>query len=431
MRVSLLLTTVACLVSVFSATSRGAEAAAKKVDLWSRAMVPSAQIVMSIDVAQCRESPIGKALYSHSERSAPPEQKQQMEQFQKQCEQILSATTGLATEDIIECRISVRMGKFEELKKLDGVPPEGLPVDLIDGVAMLRLAKPVTLAQLEKLANEMRKPMTDIPGAPQELQSGVVERQTHKGHEFLCVKMKNNAAVDSQPAPVLGISVAEEGKAVLVCSSNSLKTALDRIDAGTPSALEPGVGELLASFSDGPRKARMAFGIPEGLIPPADPNEAAGAGMSPMAVAGQKIRDIKSVGVEATFSEALDLKVIARFSNPEAASIISMMTQNMIAVGKAGMAMNSPGGTTPAMLDKLTVAVSPDAPKQVVLTTQITVQDIKDIEERMAKETAGRQNVSQQMGGTDGDAEGDDDDDDDDAPVEKEGKADAADAAAK
>lgn len=303
------------------------------------AIVPEANIVISVDARGMQEAPIYRTLEAlgNEEETAAAVPIEKLMKMQSLAQEKL----GLTEDDVTRVLFSA------DLSNVDFDAPASLHPSSINMAVAVALAKPVALADLRSyLETQAKEDGEDV----------TFEEAEHKGTTLLYVEQGTPDA-----APVrLGIAVQNKGRLVLAGTPDGLTGALDRADAKGSGAKNdaiartrhqmPADAQFYLAFVP---TERMMTKLREQAARRTEMAENSQGGNPMMAQSLQSATGMKSAGLSIMMDETLDLMaLLAMASSEDAAQLKTVADTMLVGYLKMGM-MQLSGGKGMPMADTL------------------------------------------------------------------------------
>ena len=329
-------------------------------------VMPGANVLLSYDLKAVQSTAIYKKFAAMAEAKKPEaaaKDKMSYEELKKLLEK-----HGIKENDINDVSLAVA------LKRVDVKNPESTKPEDVDLMFGMSLKKPVAIEQIEGLANELMAQ----DGKPQEFK--VVKKKLGS------YKLLSFAPVKPSPKgddPELLVGLSDGGKLLFGGLSHSVKDAVKRMGSGKAAAPSAELAKLRGLIPAGAQFS-LVVALPEALKQelrkpePKPANQDMAAAM--MGGAGDALKQIDGVAVDATFAQNLDVNINGYFAKPESAQAVNMLVGNLLLMAK--MSMGNPNAAKqPKMVETLKCEAAPGA-SVVKISCSVAPEDLEALKEK-------------------------------------------------
>lgn len=337
------------------------------------AVVPDADLLILQDAAGWQKAPIQAKMEAiRSEVAAKAGPGSQAQAIQARMDKF-SAALGIAKEDLLALVITARV------RALDGqqgnMTPQ-LALQQLGLVVALRVAKPVTLAQIRTaLGNAAAEDGMEL----------MFEKGEYKGAATLSAARPDQPGKTSWLPREITVALLDNGTAAYLGTDAEVKAALDRATAGTPAPLLPAMQTVLGGVGSGTQTS--VFFVPaDAMRAKAKENATKMQGQNPMlAGALQAVGGLQSVVFGAKGAERISVHLTGTFTAPEEGVQMKTMVDGMV-LGMGKMLLMQAIGHPIPFIESLSSRQEGNA---VSLVADLTEEDCRALIELQAKGAQG------------------------------------------
>lgn len=292
--------------------------------------MPSADMIVTLDMASMRNTPIGKKLKARQEKmqAANP-----MAAEQRQLQEKLEELTGLKEEDFVSFVMSMKMGDMD----FEQDDPEKVLKDLSLAAAM-ETRKPLNKEKLKSAATLMMEQSGKSQGkvTAMEIEGRTVLKISDVKLDSQGAKMRPGSEKKT-PEVSLFTGLSEDGKVVyLSFNRDSMEKMIKRVESGGIREVSSPLNKIAANLPEG-SQFRMLFLAPDELRKSIQDQiaktekQAANKPQAGMMLGFVKpFRKLQSLGFGMKFSDRMDIAVVTDLGEAEQAQQVAGLLNGMV-----------------------------------------------------------------------------------------------------